>query len=117
MELTTSERILGLTEPRPLTELEQKAFTKETKYIVKAIGSNNEKVVDGVFVERILSLDAKKQIKNGINTVKASGLEITRIEESVTKKETVEEETTTEKNLTVAEVVEELPKPKKRKAK
>jgi hypothetical protein len=104
MELTTSERILGLTEPRPLTELEQKAFTKETKYIVKAIGSNNEKIVDGVFVERILSLDAKKQIKNGISTVKASGLEITRIEEP---KEVVSE----------IETAEELPKPKRRKAK
>jgi hypothetical protein len=104
MELTTSERIMGLTEPRPLTELEQKAFTKETKYIVKAIGSNNEKVVDGVFVERILSSDAKKQIKNGISTVKASGLEITRIEEP---KEVVSK----------IETVEELPKPKRRKAK
>lgn len=105
--LTAEDRILGRTEPRELTELEQKAFTKETKYIVKAVGSDNEKVVDGVFVERILSLDAKKQIKNGVSTVKASGLEITRIEEPkevVSNKETVE-------------VIEETPKPKRKRVK
>ena len=103
-KLSDTDKILGLTEPRTKTELELKAFTKETKYIVRAENNNNEKVVDGAFVERILSLEAKKQIMNGKSTIKACGLEITRIEEP---KELISE----------TETVEELPKPKRRKAK
>ena len=100
-KLSDTDKILGLTEPRAKTELELTAFTKETRYIVRAENNNNEKVVDGVFVGRILSLETKKQIMNGKITIKACGLEITRIEEP---KEVIPETKT-----------EELLKPKKKK--
>lgn len=103
--LTAEDRILGRTEPKPKTNLEKKAFTSETKYIVKAEGNNNEKVVDGTIIGAILSLENKKLITSGENTIFANGLVITRIEEQ--KEEIVSK----------METVEELPKPKKKRVK
>ena len=105
--LTAEDRIMGRTEPKEKTELELKAFTADTKYIVCADGSENKKVVDGIFVEKILSYDSKQEVLKGKLVIKANGLVIERIEEE--PKEVVISEMET--------VEEELPKPKRRKAK
>ena len=102
-KLTVEDRIMGRTEPLPPTELQLKAFTDETKYLVYAEGNDNKKVVTGVSIGRILSMESKQLITNGELVVKANGLVIERIVEP-TKKE----------NLTVDE---EPPKPKRKRAK
>ena len=102
--LTVEDKILGRKEPLPPTELQLKAFTDETKYLVYAEGSDNEKVVSGVKVGRILSLENKEKITNGDLEIRASGLIIKRIVETDT-------ETETDTNI------ETTPKPKRKKAK
>ena len=97
--LSLEDKIMGRKEPLPKTELQLKAFTNEIKYLVYAEGSDNKKVVTGVKIGRILSMEKKQLITNGEKQVKANGLLIERIEESTVKK-----------NLTVKE--EEQPKPK-----
>ena len=104
--LSLEDKIMGRTEPLPKTELELKAFTDETKYLVYAEGNNNKKVVTGVSIGRILSMENKKLITNGELVVKANGLVIERI---------VEEEPTIRKNRIVDE--EQPPKPKRKRAK
>ena len=103
-KLTVEDRIMGRTEPLPLTELQLKAFTNETKYLVYAEGSDNKKVVTGVSIGRILSMENKQLITSGEKQVKANGLVIERIEEPTVKE-----------NLTVEE--EQPPKPKRKRAK
>ena len=98
-KLTVEDRIMGRKEPLPPTDLQLKAFTNETKYLVYAEGSDNKKVVTGVKIGRILSLEKREHITNGELVVKANGLVIERIEEEVVKE-----------NLTTEE--EEQPKPK-----
>ena len=102
-KLTVEDRIMGRTEPLPKTDLELKAFTAETKYKVNSIGKDNPSVMVGSFVDRILPLEIKRQIKNGEIVVEYNGLRIERIEEPTIKK-----------NLTVDE---EPPKPKRKRAK
>ena len=104
-KLTVEDRIMGRTEPLPPTELQLKAFTDETKYLVYAEGNDNKKVVTGISIGRILSMENKKLITNGELVIKANGLVIERI---------VEEEPTIKENLTVDE---EPPKPKRKRAK
>ena len=103
-KLTVEDRIMGRTEPLPLTDLQLKAFTNETKYLVYAEGNDNKKVVTGVSIGRILSMENKQLITSGEKQVKANGLVIERIEEPTVKE-----------NLTVEE--EEPPKPKRKRAK
>ena len=102
-KLTVEDRIMGRTEPRPKTELESKAFTSEMKYKVAAIGNDNYSIVDGDFLNSILDLEIKRQIKNGEIVVEYNGLRIERIEEPAIKE-----------NLTTDE---EPPKPKRKRAK
>ena len=102
-KLTVEDRIMGRTEPLPKTDLELKAFTAETKYKVNSIGIDNPSIMVGSFVDRILPLEIKRQIKNGEIVVEYNGLRIERIEEPTIKE-----------NLTVEE---ELPKPKRKRAK
>ena len=102
-KLTVEDRIMGRTEPLPPTELQLKAFTDETKYLVYAEGNDNKKVVTGVSIGRILSMESKQLITNGELVVKANGLVIERIIEPTIKE-----------NLTVDE---EPPKPKRKRAK
>ena len=102
-KLTVEDRIMGRTEPLPKTDLQLKAFTAETKYKVNSIGKDNPSVMVGSFVDRILPLEIKRQIKNGEIVVEYNGLRIERIEEPTIKK-----------NLTVDE---EPPKPKRKRAK
>ena len=102
-KLTVEDRIMGRTEPLPPTELQLKAFTDETKYLVYAEGNDNKKVVTGVSIGRILSMESKQLITNGELVVKANGLVIERIVEP-----------TIMENLTVDE---EPPKPKRKRAK
>ena len=103
-KLTVEDRIMGRTEPLPPTELQLKAFTDETKYLVYAEGNDNKKVVTGVSYGRIFSMESKQLITNGEKQVKANGLVIERIEEPTVKE-----------NLTVEE--EQPPKPKRKRAK
>ena len=103
--LTVEDRIMGRKEPLPKTDLELKAFTAETKYKVNSIGKDNPSIMVGSFVDRILPLEIKRQIKNGEIIVEYNGLRIERI---------VEEEPTIRKNQIVDE---ELPKPKRKRAK
>ena len=100
MNLTAEDRIMGRKEP---TTEDLKVLTSETKYIVCAEGNDNTKVVNGEFVERILSFEAKRELIAGAKEIKINGLVITKVEEPV-KEEVIEEK-------------EELPKPKRRKAK
>ena len=99
-KLTVEDRIMGRKEPLPKTDLELKAFTAETKYKVNSIGIDNPSVMVGSFVDRILPLEIKRQIKNGEIVVEYNGLRIERIEEPAIKE-----------NLTTDE---ELPKPKRK---
>lgn len=101
-KLDLEDKIMGRTEPLPKTELQLKAFTAETKYIVYAEGNNNKKTVTGLTVKNILSLDNRELITNGELVVRANGLVIERI---------IEDE--------VTPTVEELqpPKPKRKRAK
>lgn len=77
--LTVEDKIMGRTEPLPKTDLELKAFTPATKYEVYAEGNDNKKVVDGTFIDKILSMETKTLIKNGEMEVKANGLVIKRL--------------------------------------
>ena len=104
-KLTVEDRIMGRKEPLPKTDLELKAFTAKTKYKVNSIGIDNPSIMVGSFVDRILPLEIKRQIKNGEIVVEYNGLRIERI---------VEEEPTIRKNQIVDE---ELPKPKRKRAK
>ena len=103
-KLSLEDKIMGRTEPLPPTDLQLKAFTDETKYLVYAEGNDNKKVVTGVSIGRILSMENKALITSGEKQVKANGLVIERIEEPTVKE-----------NLTVEE--EEPPKPKRKRAK
>ena len=103
-KLSLEDKIMGRTEPLPLTELQLKAFTNETKYLVYAEGNDNKKVVTGVSIGRILSMENNQLITSGEKQVKANGLVIERIEEPTVKE-----------NLTVEE--EQPPKPKRKRAK
>ena len=102
-KLTVEDRIMGRKEPLPKTDLELKAFTAETKYKVNSIGIDNPSIMVGSFVDRILPLEIKRQIKNGEIVVEYNGLRIERIEEPTIKE-----------SLTVEE---EPPKPKRKRAK
>lgn len=104
-KLTVEDRIMGRKEPLPKTDLELKAFAAETKYKVNSIGIDNPSIMVGSFVDRILPLEIKRQIKNGEIVVEYNGLRIERI---------VEEEPTIRKNQIVDE---EPPKPKRKRAK
>ena len=107
-KLTVEDRIMGRKEPLPLTELQLKAFTNETKYLVYAEGNDNKKVVTGVSIGRILSMENKQLITSGEKQVKANGLVIERIEEEVVK-----EISETDEEISVVE----KPKPKRKRAK
>ena len=80
-KLTVEDRIMGRKEPLPKTDLELKAFTAETKYKVNSIGKDNPSIMVGSFVDRILPLEIKRQIKNGEVVVEYNGLRIERIVE------------------------------------
>ena len=105
-KLTVEDRIMGRTEPLPKTDLQLKAFTAETKYKVNSIGKDNPSIMVGSFVDRILPIKIKEQIKNGEIVVEYNGLRIERI---------IEEEPTIRKNQIVEE--EEPPKPKRKRTK
>ena len=102
-KLTVEDRIMGRTEPLPPTELQLKAFTDETKYLVYAEGNDNKKVVTGISIGRILSMENKQLITNGELVIKANGLVIERIVEPVAEK--------------ISATDEEPPKPKRKRAK
>lgn len=122
-KLSLEDKIMGRTEPLPLTELQLKAFTNETKYLVYAEGNDNKKIVTGVKIGRILSMEKKQLITNGEKQVKANGLLIERIEEPTVKENlTVEEEVTEQVECTSEQVTEQIteqpkPKPKRKRAK
>ena len=107
-KLSLEDKIMGRTEPLPPTDLQLKAFTNETKYLVYAEGNDNKKVVTGVSIGRILSMENKQLITSGEKQVKANGLVIERIVEEVT-----EEISETDEEISVVE----KPKPKRKRAK
>ena len=100
-KLTVEDRIMGRTEPLPKTDLQLKAFTAETKYKVNSIGKDNPSIMVGSFVDRILPIKIKQQIKNGEVVVEYNGLRIERIVEP------------TDEEISVVEP----PKPKRKRAK
>ena len=109
-KLTPEDRLLGRKEPLPKTELELKAFSSETKYRVNTIGKDNHSIMVGSFVDRILPLEIKQKVRMGVTVVEYNGLSIERIvEEAVKEEEVVVEEEKT--------VIEEAPKPKRKRAK
>lgn len=117
-KLSLEDKIMGRTEPLPPTELQLKAFTDETKYLVYAEGNDNKKVVTGVKIGRILSMENKQLITNGEKQIKANGLVIERIEKptvkkNLTVKEDVRKNRTTDEKISVVE----KPKPKRKRAK
>ena len=117
-KLSLEDKIMGRTEPLPLTDLQLKAFTNETKYLVYAEGNDNKKVVTGVSIGRILSMENKQLITSGEKQVKANGLVIERIEEEVVKENLTAEEDVRENRITDEEIsVVEPPKPKRKRAK
>lgn len=117
-KLTVEDRIMGRKEPLPPTELQLKAFTNETKYLVYAEDSDNKKVVTGVKIGRILSLEKREQITNGELVVKANGLVIERIEDPTVKENLTVEEDVRKNRTTDEEIsVVEPPKPKRKRAK
>lgn len=117
-KLSLEDKIMGRTEPLPKTELQLKAFTNETKYLVYAEGSDNKKVVTGVKIGRILSLEKREHITNGELVVKANGLVIERIEEPVVKENLTAEEDIRKNRTTNEEIsVVTKPKPKRKRAK
>lgn len=109
-KLTVEDRIMGRKEPLPKTDLELKAFTAETKYKVNSIGIDNPSIMVGSFVDRILPLEIKRQIKNGEIVVEYNGLRIERIEEPVSEKTSVTDEEVVKEKLTTL-------KPKRKRAK
>ena len=110
-KLTVEDRIMGRTEPLPKTDLQLKAFTAETKYKVNSIGIDNPSIMVGSFVDRILPLEIKRQIKNGEIVVEYNGLRIERIVEVTEQVECTSEQVTNQ----VTEQV--TPKPKRKRAK
>ena len=102
-KLTVEDRIMGRTEPLPKTDLQLKAFTAETKYKVNSIGKDNPSIMVGSFVDRILPIKIKQQIKNGEVVVEYNGLRIERIVEPVAEK--------------ISTTKEESPKPRRKRAK
>ena len=64
-KLSLEDKIMGRKEPLPPTDLQLKAFTNETKYLVYAEGNDNKKVVTGVKIGRILSMENKQLITSG----------------------------------------------------
>ena len=117
-KLSLEDKIMGRTEPLPPTELQLKAFTNETKYLVYAEGNDNKKVVTGVSIGRILSMENKQLITNGEKQVKANGLVIERIEEPTVKENLTVEEDVRENRTTDEEIsVVEKSKPKRKRAK
>ena len=90
------------------TDLQLKAFINETKYLVYAEGNDNKKIVTGVSIGRILSMENKQLITSGEKQVKANGLVIERIVE-----EAIEEISETDEEISVVE----KPKPKRKRAK
>lgn len=116
-KLTVEDRIMGRKEPLPPTDLQLKAFTNETKYLVYAEGNDNKKVVTGVKIGRILSMEDKQLIINGEKQIKANGLVIERIEEPTVKKNLtdVRKNRTTDKKVVKENLT--TPKPKRKRAK
>lgn len=114
-KLSLEDKIMGRTEPLPPTDLQLKAFTNETKYLVYAEGSDNKKVVTGVKIGRILSMEKKQLITNGEKQVKANGLLIERIEEETEQVECTSEQVTNQVTNQVTE--QPKPKPKRKRAK
>lgn len=117
-KLTVEDRIMGRKEPLPPTELQLKAFTNETKYLVYAEGNDNKKVVTGVSIGRILSVEKKQLITSGEKQVKANGLVIERIEQPTVKENlTVEEDVRENRTTEEEEQPKPKPKPKRKRAK
>ena len=110
-KLTVEDRIMGRKEPLPKTDLELKAFTAETKYKVNSIGKDNPSIMLGSFVDRILPLEIKQQIKNGEIVVEYNGLRIERIVEVTEQVECTSEQVTNQVTEQVA------PKPRRKRAK
>lgn len=119
-KLSLEDKIMGRTEPLPPTELQLKAFTNETKYLVYAEGNDNKKIVTGVSIGHILSMENKALIASGEKQVRANGLVIERIveeEPTIRKNQIVEEDV--QKNRTTDEEISvvEPPKPKRKRTK
>lgn len=103
-KLTVEDRIMGRTEPLPKTDLQLKAFTRETKYKVRSIGKDNPSIMNGGMLAKILPLEQRERIMRGDIVVEYNELHIERIIEPTIKE-----------NLTVED--EEPPKPKRKRAK
>ena len=113
-KLSLEDKIMGRKEPLPPTDLQLKAFTNETKYLVYAEGNDNKKVVTGVKIGRILSMENKQLITSGEKQIKANGLVIERIEEPTVKENlTVDEDV--RKNRTTDEEISVVEKPKRKR--
>lgn len=85
-QLNTEDKIMGRKKPLPKTDLELKAFTKETKYKIKTIGRDNESIINGEDLSYILNHDQKFQITSGDIEIETNCFKITRIIEETRKR-------------------------------
>lgn len=107
-KLTVEDRIMGRTEPLPKTELQLKAFTRETKYKVRSIGRDNPSIMNGGMLAKILPLEQRERIMRGDIVIEYNELHIERIVEPVSEKTSA-----TDEEISVVEP----PKPKRKRAK
>jgi hypothetical protein len=102
-KLTTKDKILGKTEPTPLTQEGKNSFLATTKYKVGNKEGTNTSITTGEMVNNFLPPDLKRRIMQGALVVEYNGIVVERIVERI------QEETTKEEV-----VVKEVKKPKKR---
>ena len=94
---------MGRTEPLPKTDLQLKAFTRETKYKVRSISRDNPSIMNGGMLAKILPLEQRERIMRGDIVIEYNELHIERIVEPVAEK--------------ISATDEEPPKPKRKRAK
>lgn len=104
-KITPKDRIMGQTEPEAMQESAKIAFSSATKYKVGNKEKTNTSIMSGSMVNNLLPYALKEKIRRGVNIIEYNNLLIERIIEE--PKEVIPE----------METVEELPKPKRRKAK
>lgn len=79
MKLNPKDRILGRTEPTPLTETEKSAFLSTTKYRVVTVNGNNPSIIGGDMLANLLPLSLKKEVMAGRTELEYAGIKIEKI--------------------------------------
>lgn len=88
--LTDEDKLLGRTEPKPLTLLEKTVFSEKTLYKVGNAEGTNTSIENGETVASILPYNLKREVCSGVLKVEYNGIVFERIVEQP-KVEKVEE--------------------------